>query len=144
LFIFIDSKNLPPEIKKKKRTKTVKAVASLYRVYKGYRDYNRYQTRFAVIPDAKENKSLLPAKPVILSLLIYKFLQYNFCLYNIRTNWDTRVKKYTKINILKKYFDRYHFKRYLENKPIECFKYKFIYDYKNYLRNYKDIYGILV
>ena len=144
LLIFIDLKNLPFEVEKKKRIKAVKAVTFLYRVYKGYRGRNRYQTRSAVILNVKKNKFSSPAKPAMLTPLIYKPLQYSFYFYNIRADWHTRVKKYTKINIFKKYFERYYFKRYLKGMPIACPEYKFIYDYKNYLRNYKGGYGILI
>ena len=42
LFTFIDLKNLPFEVEKKKRIKIVKVITFLYRVYKSYRDRNRY------------------------------------------------------------------------------------------------------
>ena len=80
----------------------------------------------------------------MLTSLIYKPLQYSFCLYNIKADWHTRVKKYIKINIFKKYLERYYFKRYLKSIPIAYPEYKFIYDYKNHLRNYKGGHGILI
>ncbi len=86
LLTFVDLKDLPPEIEKNRRTEAVEAVAFLYRVYNDYRDRSRCQTRSAVVPDAKKNKSSLPAKPAMLTLLICKPLQCSFCLYNIKTD----------------------------------------------------------
>lgn len=144
LFIFVDLEDLPPEVEEKRRTEAVEAVASLCRVHEGHRGRSRCQTRSAVVPDAKEDRSSSPAKPAMLSPLVCKPLQCSFCLHDIGADWDTRVKEYARIDILKKHLDRYHLKRHPEGKPIECPECGFICDYKNHLRNHKDIHGILV
>lgn len=144
LLTFVDLKDLPFEVKKKNRTEAVEAVAFLYCIYDSYRGRSRCQTRFAVIPDAKKNKSSSPAKPAMLTPLICKPLQCSFCLYNIKTDWNTRVKEYARINTFKKHLDRCYLKRYLEGKLIACPEYGFICDHKKHLRNHGGIHGILV
>jgi len=144
LLTFVDSEDLPPEVEENRRTEAVEAVASLCRVHDGHRGRSRCQTRSAVVPDAKEDRSSSPAKPAMSSPLVCKPLQCSFCLHDIEADWNTRVKEYARIDILKRHLDRYHLKRYPEGKSIKCPECGFVCDHKNHLRNHGGVHGILV